>query len=170
MVEKQPLKGETLAAKPLGPSHPCPSSDWCLLTGPSHGSVENKGEYLECSFACQFPECFSNFSPRHSDAFVSLLPGNKQRGRAQSGSAQCPGTSLAESLPKGWKPGCHSSLAPQIPSAALQSWEVCSLYWGLKQAGTWPWECSRPGSQALCKCLWWGPNDLYSPHSNHLSL
>lgn len=54
---------------------------------------------MECSFACQFPECFSNFAPSHGDAFVSVLPGNKQKGRAQSGSEQCPGTSLAESLP-----------------------------------------------------------------------
>lgn len=87
-----------LAAKLPGTTIPAPLPIGGI-TGPSNGSVENKGEYLECLFACQFLECFSNFSPSHSDAFVSLLPGNKQKGRAQSGSEQCSGTSLAESVP-----------------------------------------------------------------------
>lgn len=82
-----------------------------VFAGLSHGNVENKGQYLESLFASQFPECFSNFSPSHSDAFVSLLPGNKQRGRVQSGSEQCPGTSLARLCPTGWEIGCFFSLA-----------------------------------------------------------
>lgn len=60
---------------------------------PNAGNFQNKAEYLECLFACQFPECFSNFPSCHSDAFVSLLLGNQWRGRARSGSAQCPGIS-----------------------------------------------------------------------------
>lgn len=62
-----------------------------VSTSPNDGNFQNKAEHLERLFACQFPECFSSFPPRHSDAFVSLLLGNKWRGRARSGSAQCPG-------------------------------------------------------------------------------
>lgn len=117
-----------LAAKPPGTPIPAP-----LLiggsTGPSSGSAVNKGEHLECLFACQFPECFSNFSPCHSDAFVSLLPGNKQKGRAQSGSEQCSGTSLAEPLPDSVEARLFLLSGPSDCLAVAQSWEVCSLYW-----------------------------------------
>lgn len=87
-----PLQGETGCKT----TRPLPITARLLIgvfIGPCDGNFPNKVKYLECLFACQFPECFSNFSPCHSDAFVSLLPGNKQRGRARSGSAQCPGTS-----------------------------------------------------------------------------
>lgn len=76
---------------------------------------------MECLFACQFPECFSNFSPSHSDAFVSLRPGNKQKGRAQSGSEQCPGTSLAEALPNGVGARLLLLFGPQQPCRAGRS-------------------------------------------------
>lgn len=56
-------------------------------------------EYLACLFACQFPECFSHFSPCHSDAFVSMLPGNKQRRRVEVGQHSVLALLSAESLP-----------------------------------------------------------------------
>lgn len=142
-----------------------------VFTGPSHGNVKNNGESLECLFACQFSECFSNFSPHHSDAFVSLLPGN----RAWSGSAQCPGTSLAESLPN-W--GEARLLLPSGSSAPLSSRAELggplSLL-GFEASRHLPWECSRPEPQAWGRWLWgWGgvgeANDLYLPCCNHRSL
>lgn len=139
MVEKQPLTEETLAAKPGRRFPSLPPLLIGVFTGPSDGNVRDKGEYLECLFACQFPECFSNLSPHHSDAFVSLfylcLGTNRGEGPevGQHSVLAFPWLSLC---PTGWKPDCYFSLAPQISSAAVQSWEVFSGLWGLKQAGT----------------------------------
>ena len=136
----------------------------------SNSSFSGIFDCLECLFACQFPECFSHFSPCHSDAFVSLLPGNKQRGRDRSGSALCPGTSFGWVLAQWGGSQPAPSPEPLRSSAALQRWEVCSVYWGSVWAGTWPWEHSCPGSQALHKWLWWESNDLYLPRASHLPL
>lgn len=139
-----------------------------VFTGLSNGNVRDKGEYLECLFACQFPECFSNLSPHHSDAFVSLLPGNKQRGRARSGSAQCPGTSLAEPL-SNWVEA--RLLVLSGPSDLLSSRaELGGLLWPLGS------EASRHLTMGmfllwvtgLVQGLWWESSDLYLPCSNHL--
>lgn len=62
--------------------------------------------------------------------------------------------------PTGGKPDCYFPLVPQLPSAAVQSWEVLSLYWGLKLAGTChgnvPALSHRPGAGDSGGGVGWG--------------
>lgn len=118
-VGKQPLKAETLATKP--PGTPLPAQLLiCVFTGLSLGNVENKGEYLECLFACQFSECFSHFSPSHSDAFVSLLPGNQQKGRPKVGQHSVLALLWLRLCPTEWEPDLFL-FGPQQPCRAGRS-------------------------------------------------
>lgn len=149
MVEKQPLTEETLAAKP-GAFHLCPLFWLVFLQVPAMGMLGTKGS----TWSAYLHVNFQNASPTFPHTIVMLLylfclGTNRGEGPevGQHSVLALPWLSLC---PTGWKPDCYFSLAPQISSAAVQSWEVFSGLWGLKQAGTWPWECSCPGSQALC--------------------
>lgn len=68
-------KEDTLTINLPGPSQLGPFPDWCVHISQMMGIFRTKPSTWECLFACQFPECFSNFPLRHSDAFVSLLLG-----------------------------------------------------------------------------------------------
>lgn len=167
MVEKQPLTEETPAAKP-GAFHLCPLFWLVFLQVPAMGMLGTKGSTGSAYLHVNFQNASPTFCPHHSDAFVSLLPGNKQRGRARSGSAQCPGTSLAESL-SNWVEARLLLLSG--PSDLLSSRaELGGLLWPLGS------EASRhltmgmflPWVTGLMQWLWWEPSDLYLPCSNHL--
>lgn len=165
VIQKPSLKGEDSGCEPSSPlPHHCPSSDGCFPRSQGREILEQSGLH-GVLISCQFPECFSHFSPCHSDAFVSLLPGNKQRGRDRSGSALCPGTSFGWSLPNGVKPACPFSQAPQILQQPYRGGRS-ALFIGV-QCEQAPDHGNIPalGHRPCAWWLWWESNDLYLQRS-----